>query len=368
MSSNTFGTIFTATTFGESHGVALGVIVNGCPAGVPINVDFIQRALDRRKPGVAFGDVANIAVTSRKESDKVELLSGVFEGISEGTPIALLIRNTSQHSADYDNLKNTFRPGHADLSYYIKYGNRDYRGGGRASGRETAARVAAGAIAQMFINYATNNKCKIKAYTKAAAGITYDLIDEAVIEKNAMRAANILASKDMLERIAQARKSGDSVGGIVECRVSGVPQGLGEPVFDKLDARLSSAMLGIGAVKGIEFGDGFALSLAKGSSSNDTMHAQNGSVAFSTNHAGGIYGGISVGSDIIFRLAIKPVPSIFLSQHTVAKTASGTFTDCDLVIQGRHDVCLCPRIVPVVEAMTALTLADMLLLNRSAKA
>lgn len=366
MAQNTFGTIFRVTTFGESHGAALGCVVDGVPAGIEIDAEKIQAALDRRRPGQAFGGRNNASVTSRKEDDRAEILSGVFEGKSEGTPIALVIRNTSQHSKDYGNLATTFRPGHADFSYQMKYGFRDYRGGGRSSGRETAARVAAGEIARQVL-CACLGDVKITAYTERAAGIPIQKVDFGEIEKNSLRAADSEAAAKMNEKIEELRKNGDSAGGIVACRISGIPAGLGEPVFGKLDAELARAVLSIGAVKGIEFGAGFSAADSTGSENNDAMRSDGGAARFETNSAGGILGGISNGNEIFFRAAVKPVPSIFREQKTVSQGADGAFEDADLVIAGRHDVCLCPRIVPVIEAMSALVLADLYLQNRAAR-
>lgn len=362
MSGNSFGQSFRVTTFGESHGEALGCIIDGCPAGMEIDADFIQKQMDRRKPGARQKDssgreIFNAAVTSRSEADKVEILSGIFEGKSTGTPIAMIIRNTSQKSKDYGNIKDLFRPGHADYTYQMKYGIRDYRGGGRSSGRETSARVAAGAIAQLFL---MKNGISIRAYTKKAAGIECSSIDLDEIENNPMRAPDRKASVLMQEKIEEMRRQGNSVGGTVECVISGVPAGLGEPVFDKMDALLAQAMLSIGAVKGIEFGSGFSAADSTGMENNDQMRS---GPSFSSNNAGGILGGISRGDDIRFTLAVKPVPSIFISQ----KTVDMSMNECDLVIEGRHDVCLCPRIVPVVEAMAAITVADLLLRNRASR-
>lgn len=363
MSGNTFGTIFKVTTFGESHGAGLGVIIDGCPAGITINQSKIQAALDKRRPGAAINGIKSSAVTQRNEPDQAEILSGVFEEKSEGTPISIIIRNTSQHSKDYGNLVNTFRPGHADYAYDAKYGFRDYRGGGRASGRETAARVAAGAIAAMILE---EYGIKTTAYTLKAAGIQCTKKDFAAIEQNTMRAPDNEAAKLMEEKVDEYRRNGESTGGIIECVVKGVPAGLGEPVFDKLDADIAKAILSIGAVKGIEFGAGFAAADSTGSENNDKMRLANGKPVFETNNAGGILGGISNGNDIVFRLAVKPVPSIFKNQETICKTDNG-FEETDLEIKGRHDVCLCPRIVPVVEAMTNIVLADMILRNRCSK-
>ena len=365
MSGNTFGRIFRVTTFGESHGAALGCVIDGCPAGTPIDRDFIQVALNRRRPGASADGKLNASVTARKEADEVEILSGVFEGRATGTPISLLIRNTSQHSGDYSNIKDTYRPGHADFTYDEKYGFRDYRGGGRSSGRETAARVAAGAVAASLTSL---SGIKVTAYTIEAAGIKTKARDFSQIEKNPLRAPDSEAALKMNEAIEKIRSQGDSAGGVIECVVEGCPAGLGEPVFDKLDALLAHAMLSIGAVKGIEFGDGFDAARLTGSQNNDKMRASEGKPSFETNHAGGILGGISSGNKIIFRLAVKPVPSIFIPQETVKKSADGSLENHQLQIQGRHDVCLCPRIVPVVEAMTQLVLADLLLQNRSARA
>ncbi len=362
MSGNTFGTIFKVTTFGESHGDGLGAVIDGCPAGLAIDKNKIQQALNRRRPGAAANGELNAAVTARKEA-----LSGVFEGKAEGTPIALVIKNTSQKSKDYSNLAHTFRPGHADFTYFEKYGVRDWRGGGRSSGRETAARVAAGAVAQALLEQAD---ISVTAYTLRAAGIQCEKIDLSEIEKNPMRAPDSKTAEKMSAKIAELRAQGDSAGGIIECVITGVPAGLGEPVFDKLDAEIAKAMLSIGAVKGIEFGAGFAAADFTGSRDNDAMRAagtEKGGVHFETNNAGGILGGMSNGNDIIFRIAIKPVPSIFKSQETVT-IQDGSTSDTDLVIEGRHDVCLCPRIVPVVEAMANIVLADMYLRQKSARA
>lgn len=362
MSGNTFGTLFRVTTFGESHGEALGCIVDGCPAGIEIDADFIQKQMDRRKPGAKQKDssgkeIFNAAVTSRSEADKAEILSGIFEGKSTGTPIAIMIKNTSQKSKDYSNIMNLFRPGHADYTYQMKYGTRDYRGGGRSSGRETSARVAAGAIAQLILK---RFGISITAYTKKAAGIEIESVDFSEIENNAMRTPDKKAAALMQERIEGLRREGNSAGGIVDCIIKGVPAGLGEPVFDKMDALLAQAMLSIGAIKGIEFGSGFDAADSTGKENNDQMRA---GPVFETNNAGGILGGISRGDEIKFSLAVKPVPSIFIKQ----KTVDTSMNECDLVIEGRHDVCLCPRIVPVVEAMAAITVADLLLRNRASK-
>lgn len=372
MAGNSFGEIFRVTTFGESHGEALGTIIDGCPAGLSISEEDIQRELDRRKPNASQGASA----TSRREPDKVRILSGIFEGKTEGTPISMIIENTVQRSGDYGNLQNTFRPGHGDFTYFSKYGFRDYRGGGRSSGRETAARVAAGAVAKKLIG---NFGIKATAYTVKAAGIECEKKDLSVIEKNSLRACDMEAAVKMEEQISELRKKGDSAGGVVECVISGMMAGLGEPVFDKLDAELAKAIISIGAVKGIEFGAGFNAADMTGSQNNDAIRSScsnqpndksvtpSGSsrkIDFLSNNAGGILAGISSGQDIIFRAAIKPVPSIFQEQKTVS-FKDGTFENADLTIQGRHDACLCPRIVPVIEAMSAIVIADMILRSRS---
>ena len=368
---NTFGTNFSVTSFGESHGTALGCIIDGCPAGIELTKEMIQKALDRRRPGASVTGEASASVTARKEADEVEILSGVFEGRTTGTPIALEVRNSSQHSADYGNLDKSFRPGHADFTYDIKYsGNRDYRGGGRSSGRETVARVAAGVVAQQLLN---KYGIKITAYTIRAAGISAQKRELSQIEENNLRAPDNQAAAEMNKKIEELRAAGDSAGGVIECLVTGCPAGLGQPVFDKLDAKLAQAMLSIGAVKGFEIGDGFAAADSLGSQNNDLMHAENGKPFFDSNHAGGVLGGLSSGADILFRVAVKPVPSIFKSQQTVRRTSDFTadgkadYETTELQIKGRHDVCLCPRIVPVVEAMAALVLADFILRDNNVR-
>jgi len=368
---NIFGSNFSVTTFGESHGVALGCVIDGCPAGIKLTKEMIQTALNRRRPGVSPDGKLNASVTARTEADQVEILSGVFEDFTTGTPIALEVRNTSQHSADYGNLDLTFRPGHADYTYDVKYkGKRDYRGGGRSSGRETLARVAAGAVASQLLN---KYGIKITAYTIRAAGISAEKRDLSQIEQNALRAPDNEAAAKMNARIEELRAAGDSAGGIIECLVQGCPVGLGEPAFDKLDAKLAQAMLSIGAVKGFEIGDGFAAADSLGSQNNDAMHAENGRPLYASNHAGGVLGGLSNGQPLIFRIAVKPVPSIFKPQQTVRRSGEfgadgqALYESTELQIKGRHDICLCPRIVPVVEAMTALVLADLLLRDNNVR-
>jgi chorismate synthase len=341
MAGNSFGQIFRITTFGESHGGAVGVVVDGVPPGLPLCENDIQKELDRRKPG------QSALTTPRKESDAVSIMSGVFEGKATGTPILLIIYNTDARPRDYAAIQDLFRPGHADYTYLKKYGIRDYRGSGRASGRETAGRVAAGAIAKKILE---GRGVSVLAYTLRAAGISCASFDPAVIETNPLRACDSAAAREMEARIAELREEGDSAGGVVECRVNGLPPGLGEPVFDKLDADLARAMLSLGAVKGIEFGAGFAAADMKGSRHNDAMDAS----GFLSNNAGGILGGISTGQEIIFRVAVKPVASITKKQ----KTTDILGREAEISTEGRHDTCICPRIVPVVEAMTCLVLED----------
>ncbi|MEA4861917.1 MAG: chorismate synthase [Victivallaceae bacterium] len=333
MAGNTTGNNFRVTTFGESHGPAIGAVIDGVPAGLELSEADLQTELDRRRPGQS-----NLT-TQRAEADRAEILSGIFEGKTTGAPVAVVIRNCDQHSKDYSNLANLFRPGHADSAWQAKFGVRDYRGGGRSSGRETASRVAAGAIAKKILR-ALN--IEIHAYAIEVAGIAAETRDFAEIEKNPVRCADPTAAKKMEAAILAAAAEGDSVGGIVECEVSGVPAGWGEPVFDKLDAELAKAMMGIGAVKGVEFGSGFAAARMRGSENNPP------------GHSGGISGGISNGEKIVFRVAVKPTPSISKPQQTVDK--DGNPTICE--IKGRHDPCIVPRIVPVIEAMAAIVLAD----------
>jgi len=363
MGGSTFGTLFRITTFGESHGPALGVTVDGCPPGIALDERIIQKELDRRRPGahsetsdgIPCDPKHNPASTARKEADACEILSGTFNGRTTGTPIAVIVRNTNQKSDDYGDIVTKFRPGHADFTFFNKYGVRDYRGGGRSSGRETVSRVAAGAIAKAFL---ATKGITVTAWTAEAAGIKCESFSEAAIESNQFRACDSKAAERMTERVIELKKEGDSAGGIVSCRIKGVPSGLGEPVFDKLDAELARAILSIGAIKGIEFGSGFESARMIGSDWNDPMRrGDDGNPRFETNHAGGILGGISTGADIVFSAAIKPVPSISLSQKTI--DVSGA--ECDIEVHGRHDVCLCPRIVPVIESMAALVIADLYL-------
>ncbi|MFW6291646.1 MAG: chorismate synthase [Spirochaetota bacterium] len=341
MAGSSFGHLFRLTTFGESHGGAVGVIVDGATPGVEIAEADIQEQLDRRKPGQSF------ITTPRKEPDTVNMLSGVFEGKTTGTPILMILYNSDADPSAYDTIKQMFRPGHADYTYLQKYGIRDYRGSGRASGRETAGRVAAGAIARKLL---ARRGVSVLAYTVRAAGIQCERFEPGQIEDNMLRACDPEAAERMMERIAEVKDAEDSVGGVVECRVSGIDPGLGEPVFDKLDAQLAYAMLSVGAVKGVEFGAGFAAADMTGSEHNDEMGAK----GFVTNNAGGIIGGISTGMDIVFRVAVKPVSSISRPQRTVDLDGQ----ERTIRTEGRHDACICPRIVPVVEAMACLVIED----------
>lgn len=344
---NSFGTLFAVTTFGESHGPALGVIVDGVPAGLDIDPVFIQSEMDRRKPG------QSAVTTARQESDTVEILSGVFEGKSTGTPIAMMLRNADHHSTDYSNIANTFRPGHADFTFEKKFGSRDYRGGGRSSGRETAARVAAGAIAKILLK---QYGIVIRACADQIGRVRATDLDWSTVENNPVRTADPAVANAMFEEAKAAAKDGDSVGGSVYCEILNAPVGLGEPVFDKFDALLAHAMLSIGGVKGFEIGDGFAVAESRGSINNDPITPD----GFISNHAGGVLGGISNGDTVRFRIAVKPTPSISQLQQTIDKTGNPV----ELAIKGRHDPCLVPRIVPVVEAMTALVTADLLLRSK----
>ncbi|MDO6438743.1 chorismate synthase [Cyclobacterium sp. 1_MG-2023] len=355
---NTFGNIFTITTFGESHGRGLGVIIDGCPAGVKIDEDFIRTELQRRKPGQSK------ITTQRKEEDNFEILSGVFEGQSTGTPIAMVIYNTDQKSKDYSHIADKFRPSHADYTYHEKFGVRDYRGGGRSSARETAARVAAGAVAKLLL---ASYGVAINAYVSQAGDVKlekpYQELDFSQTESNIVRCPDTDTADKMIELIDQVRKERDTIGGVVSCVAKGVPVGLGEPVFDRLHAVLGHAMLSINAVKGFEFGSGFEGVTMKGSQHNDAFYTEGDKVRTRTNHSGGIQGGISNGEDIYFKVAFKPVATIMQDQESV--NAQGETTTVSG--KGRHDPCVVPRAVPIVEAMCALVLADYLLLNRSSK-
>ncbi len=356
--SNAIGTLFRLTTFGESHGLAIGGIIEGCPAGLVLDIDFIQQQLDKRKPG------SYALASERKENDKVTLLSGVFEGKSTGTPIGFIIYNEDKQSADYDNVRCAYRPSHADYTYDMKYGFRDYRGGGRASARETACRVAAGAVAKLLLQHAG---IRIKAYVSAIGNVKvqkkYTFAELEGEEFSALNCPEKQASEAMENLIAEVKAKGDTLGGVIHCVASGVPAGLGEPVFDKLQASLAKAMMSINAAKGFEYGEGFAAASMLGSEHNDALQAMKNVVNSVTNHSGGIQGGISNGEEIYFTVAFKPVATIKQAQQTVNNKNENVV----LQMEGRHDTCVVPRAVAIVEAMTALTLADFMLLNRTAK-
>ena len=353
MAGNSFGSVFKLTTFGESHGIAIGGVIDGCPAGVPIDFDKIQKEMDRRKPGQSK------IVTQRKEPDTVEFLSGIFEGLTTGMPIGFIIKNTNQKSKDYSHIKNIFRPSHADFTYSEKYGQRDYRGGGRSSARETACRVVAGSIAKQFLN-----SISITAYTSSVGNIflakNYQNLDLSKTESNLVRCPDAEVAQTMIEKIKAIRKEGDTIGGTVSCVIKNVPVGLGEPIFDRLHAQLGKAMLSINAVKGFEYGSGFEGAKMKGSIHNDTF-CPDGTTK--TNNSGGIQGGISNGMDIYFSVAFKPVATVMQTQDTIDKDGNSV----KMLGKGRHDPCVVPRAVPIVEAMAALVLADFLLLNRLTK-
>jgi chorismate synthase len=348
MSGNTFGTLFNLSTFGESHGVGLGGMVDGCPPGLPLSEEIIQKELDRRKPGQG-----GLAATARKESDTVRLLSGVFEGATTGTPIGFVIMNEDQRSRDYSAIMDVYRPGHADLGYSAKFGRRDYRGGGRSSGRETVSRVAGGAIAQEFLR---SQGISVSAATVEMGGIAAQGRDFAGAQERPFFSADADAVPIWEERVRAVKGAGDTLGGVVEIRATGVPAGLGEPVFDKLDARLAYALMGVGAVKGVEVGAGFAAARLLGSQNNDPMTPE----GFLSNNAGGILGGMASGQELIVRVAVKPIPSIAQPQQTVSDTGEAR----SIIIGGRHDICAIPRIVPVLKAMMLLVLADFMLLQR----
>ncbi len=362
MSGNSFGKIFKISTFGESHGAAIGVIVDGCPAGIEFNLDFIQQELDKRKPGQSK------ITTQRKESDTVQVLSGIFEGKTTGTPLAMLIPNEDQRSKDYSHIKDSFRPSHADYTYEIKYGIRDYRGGGRSSARETAARVAAGGLAKLFLKH---HGIEVLAHVSSVGKIdapepeiTSAEAFEKLREENIIRCAHPATAEKMIELITAIKKDGDTIGGKITCVIKNCRVGLGEPVFDKLHADLGKAMLSINAVHGFEYGSGFEGSTMRGSQHNDLFEkAENGKIITKTNFSGGIQGGISNGMDINFKVAFKPVATIMQAQESVNKTGEAA----EVTGKGRHDPCVVPRAVPIVEAMAALVIADHLLRNLSAK-
>lgn len=355
--SNSYGTLFRISTFGESHGPAIGVIVDGCPAGLPIDEEFIQRELTRRKPGQSK------ITTQRKEDDSFKILSGVFEGKSTGTPIAMVIENQDQRSKDYGHIAETFRPSHADYTYEAKYGNRDYRGGGRSSARETAARVAAGAIAKLLLK---NSGVEIFAFVSKVGNIEaphYTQLDLSKTEDNIVRCPDPATAEKMIEYIDQIRLDRDTIGGVVTGVIKNSPVGLGEPVFDKLHAELGKAMLSINAVKGFEYGSGFAGVALRGSEHNDEFYKDGGRIRTRTNLSGGIQGGISNGEDIYFNVAFKPVATIMQDQTSVDKSGN----EVTVSGKGRHDPCVVPRAVPIVESMAALVMADFVLRARASR-
>lgn len=356
MAGSIYGRLFQISTWGESHGKGIGVVIDGCPAGLSLSEEDIQVYLDRRKPGQSQ------FTTGRKESDMAQIWSGVFEGRTTGTPISILVQNQDQRSRDYGNIMNTYRPGHADYTFDEKYGFRDYRGGGRSSGRETTARVAAGAVAAKILK---ELGIEVHAYTKAIGPISvpeneYHL--EEIFQNPIYMPSNAYAQKASAY-LEECIKNQDSSGGIIECVVTGMPVGIGDTVFEKLDANLAKAMLSIGAVKGFEIGDGFKAADTKGSINNDFFHTKDGRITKDTNHAGGVLGGMSDGSKIIFRAAVKPTPSISQPQSTVTKDGENT----EMIIKGRHDPVIVPRAVVVVESMAAITILDLLFTNMSAR-
>lgn len=356
MAGSTLGTLFKITTWGESHGKALGVVVDGCPAGLPLEESDIQKFLNRRKPGQS-----NIT-TPRKEDDTVEILSGVFEGRTTGTPISMLVRNTSQISRDYSEIASYYRPGHADYTFDAKYGFRDYRGGGRSSGRETIGRVAAGAIASKLLAQLGIEVC---AYTRSISSVTidYDRFDTSAILSTKTAMPDTQADAQAVALLEKAIQDTDSVGGCMECIIKGVPAGIGDPIFEKLDANLAKAAMSIGAVKAVEIGDGTLVADKRGSENNDAFCMKDGQIAKATNHAGGILGGISDGDTIVLRAYVKPTPSIFSSQQTVNQSGE----EISVQIKGRHDPIIVPRAVVVLECMAAITILDALMVNMSSR-
>lgn len=352
--SSSFGRIFKLTTWGESHGPALGVVIEGCPAGMDLDVADIQFQLDRRRVGQS-------SVTSpRNEGDRVQMLSGVFEGVTTGAPISLITFNKDVDSSKYEAIRNVFRPGHADYTYWSKYGHRDHRGGGRSSARETWGRVAAGAIARKLLE---RSGCSIVGFAREIGGIAMETFDTDEIERNLVRCPDAAAAAKMVEAIETAKADHDSLGGVVEVRASGVPVGLGEPTFDKLDALIGQAMLSIPAVKGVELGEGFGVVRSRGSEANDAFFVEDGRVRTRTNNAGGSLGGLSTGEEIVVKIAVKPTSSVARPQETVDTNLQPR----EIIVEGRHDPSVVPRAVPVAEAMLALVLADLVLLNRAAR-
>ena len=356
MFNNTFGNIFRLTTFGESHGAGIGGVIDGFPAGIELDMEFIQNELNRRKPGQSK------ITTDRKEADQVNFFSGVFEGKSTGCPIGFLVHNTNQHSNDYENLRNLYRPSHADYSYTQKYGLRDHRGGGRSSARETIARCVGGALAKLALKQLG---ITIQAYTSQVGHIAlendYRKYNLALTESNAVRCPDPTKATEMEALIAEVKAQGDTIGGIITCVIQGCPVGLGQPAFGKLHAALGSAMLSINAVKGFEYGEGFAGVTARGSEQNDIFYNNAGHIVTRTNHSGGIQGGISNGQDIYFRVAFKPVATLLMEQPTVDLLGNETIVKA----RGRHDPCVLPRAVPIVESMAAMVLLDYYLLDKT---
>lgn len=354
---NTFGNIFRLTTFGESHGDAIGGVVDGMPAGIDIDLKFIQQELNRRRPGQSK------ITTSRQEADQVEILSGVFEGKSTGCPIGFIVRNTNQHSQDYENMRCLFRPSHADYTYYNKYGVRDHRGGGRSSARITISRCVGGALAKLVLRQLG---VSVQAYTSQVGPIAlerdYRQYDLSLTETNAVRCPDLEKAREMEALITQMKAEGDTIGGIITCVIKGCPTGVGEPEFDKLHAALGAAMLSINAVKGFEYGEGFDGVTARGSEQNDVFYSEGGHITTKTNHSGGIQGGISNGQDIYCRIAFKPVATILTEQETVDLEGNAT----TFKAHGRHDPCVLPRAVPIVESMAAMTILDHILLKKAA--
>ncbi len=352
---NSFGKLFRITTWGESHGNSIGVVIDGCPPGVTIDLDFIQQEMNRRRPGQSK------ISTPRNERDRVHLRSGVIDGVSTGMPIALEIFNEDVDSSSYEAIKDKWRPGHADFTYDMKYGLRDYRGSGRASGRETAARVAAGAVAKLVLR---RFPIDIYAFTRAIGSVWAEAIDRSEIERNAVRSPDATAATDMIALIDKIKDQQDSIGGIVELRILGLPAGLGEPVFDKFQAVMAHAIFSLGAIKGLEIGDGFAVAQSTGSQNNDVFISREGKVTTPTNHSGGVLGGITSGNEFILRAAVKPPASIGIEQATIDKAGNPT----TIKVEGRHDPTIVPRLVPVIEAMAAIVVVDFMLQQESLRA
>ncbi|MGP0565622.1 MULTISPECIES: chorismate synthase [unclassified Nitrospina] len=354
MPGNTFGQLFRISTWGESHGESIGVVIDGCPAGLPITAEEIQKELDRRRTGQSK------VTTTRKEPDQIRILSGVFQGKTTGTPLAMMVENADADSSKYELIKHLYRPGHADFTYDKKYGFRDYRGGGRSSARETVGRVAAGAIAKKLL---ARHKIKVFAYTRQIGDLAMQSFSQREIENNIVRCPDKKMAERMVEAILQARKDGDSLGGVIEVVAKGVPAGLGEPVFDRLDADLAKGLMSLPAVKGVEVGIGFEAARLRGSEANDVFIAKNGKITTKTNNAGGVLGGISNGNDIVLRMVVKPTSSINREQDTVTQKGR----KAKIRVEGRHDPCVAPRAVPMAEAMVALVLIDHLLRQKQAQ-